>query len=43
MDESREQHITQLLNSVQRDLGRDGHPSTSQSWRVKEEPSGHRC
>ncbi|XDV29353.1 hypothetical protein PO909_032490 [Leuciscus waleckii] len=41
MDESREQHITQLLNSVQRDPGRDGHPSTSQSWRVKEEPSGH--
>ncbi|XP_077104241.1 ATP-dependent DNA/RNA helicase DHX36 isoform X1 [Siphateles boraxobius] len=41
MDESREQHITQLLNSVQRDPGRDGHPSMSQSWRVKEEPSGH--
>ncbi|CAM4578649.1 unnamed protein product [Leuciscus chuanchicus] len=41
MDESREQHITQLLNSVQRDPGRDGYPSTSQSWRVKEEPSGH--
>ncbi|XP_051727334.1 ATP-dependent DNA/RNA helicase DHX36 [Ctenopharyngodon idella] len=41
MDESREQHITQLLNSVQRDPGRASHPSTSQSWRVKEEPSGH--
>ncbi|XP_067275989.1 ATP-dependent DNA/RNA helicase DHX36 [Pseudorasbora parva] len=41
MDESREQHITQLLNSVQRDPVRDAHPSTSQSWRVKEEPIGH--
>ncbi|XP_067245956.1 ATP-dependent DNA/RNA helicase DHX36 [Chanodichthys erythropterus] len=41
MDESREQHITQLLNSVQRDPGRASHPSTSQSWRVKDEPSGH--
>uniref|UniRef100_A0A8C1VRI8 RNA helicase n=1 Tax=Cyprinus carpio TaxID=7962 RepID=A0A8C1VRI8_CYPCA len=39
MDEQREQKITQLLNSVQRDAGRDAHPSTSQSWRVKEEPS----
>ncbi len=43
MDEQREQHITQLLNSVQRDAGRDAQPSTSQSWRVKEETSGHRC
>uniref|UniRef100_A0A9J8B600 ATP-dependent DNA/RNA helicase DHX36 n=1 Tax=Cyprinus carpio carpio TaxID=630221 RepID=A0A9J8B600_CYPCA len=43
MDEQREQHITQLLNSVQRDASRDPHPSTSQNWRVKEEPSGHRC
>ncbi|XP_042630974.1 ATP-dependent DNA/RNA helicase DHX36 [Cyprinus carpio] len=41
MDEQREQHITQLLNSVQRDASRDPHPSTSQNWRVKEEPSGH--
>ncbi|XP_016408989.1 ATP-dependent DNA/RNA helicase DHX36 [Sinocyclocheilus rhinocerous] len=41
MDEQREQHITQLLNSVQRDADRDAHPSTSRSWRVKEEPSGH--
>ncbi|XP_016086818.1 ATP-dependent DNA/RNA helicase DHX36 [Sinocyclocheilus grahami] len=41
MDEQREQHITQLLNSVQRDADRDAHPSTSQSWRGKEEPSGH--
>lgn len=41
MDESREKHITQLLNTVQRDLGRDVHPSTSQSWRIKEEPCGH--
>ncbi|XP_026143566.1 ATP-dependent DNA/RNA helicase DHX36 [Carassius auratus] len=41
MDEQREQHITQLLNSVQRDAGRDADPSTSQSWRVKQEPSGH--
>ncbi|KAI2653722.1 ATP-dependent DNA/RNA helicase DHX36 [Labeo rohita] len=24
-----------------RDASRDAHPSTSQSWRVKEEPSGH--
>uniref|UniRef100_A0A8C1MEV0 ATP-dependent DNA/RNA helicase DHX36 n=1 Tax=Cyprinus carpio TaxID=7962 RepID=A0A8C1MEV0_CYPCA len=39
MDEQREQHITQLLNSVQRDASRDPHPSTSQNWRVKEEPS----
>uniref|UniRef100_A0A671QRK5 ATP-dependent DNA/RNA helicase DHX36 n=1 Tax=Sinocyclocheilus anshuiensis TaxID=1608454 RepID=A0A671QRK5_9TELE len=39
MDEQREQHITQLLNSVQRDADRDAHPSTSRSWRVKEEPS----
>uniref|UniRef100_A0A672P7A2 RNA helicase n=1 Tax=Sinocyclocheilus grahami TaxID=75366 RepID=A0A672P7A2_SINGR len=39
MDEQREQHITQLLNSVQRDADRDAHPSTSQSWRGKEEPS----
>ncbi|TRZ01981.1 hypothetical protein DNTS_024156 [Danionella cerebrum] len=38
MDEKREQHITRLLHSVQR----DAHPSTSQSWRrVKEEPMGH--
>uniref|UniRef100_A0A673N7X4 ATP-dependent DNA/RNA helicase DHX36 n=1 Tax=Sinocyclocheilus rhinocerous TaxID=307959 RepID=A0A673N7X4_9TELE len=29
MDEQREQHITQLLNSVQRDADRDAHPSTS--------------
>ncbi|XP_056334421.1 ATP-dependent DNA/RNA helicase DHX36 isoform X2 [Danio aesculapii] len=41
MDESREKHITQLLNSVQRDMGRDVHPSTSQSWRIKEEACGH--
>ncbi|XP_005159264.3 ATP-dependent DNA/RNA helicase DHX36 isoform X1 [Danio rerio] len=41
MDESREKHITQLLNTVQRDLGRDVHPSTSQSWRNKDEARGH--
>uniref|UniRef100_A0A671QMY5 ATP-dependent DNA/RNA helicase DHX36 n=1 Tax=Sinocyclocheilus anshuiensis TaxID=1608454 RepID=A0A671QMY5_9TELE len=42
MDEQREQHITQLLNSVQRDADRDAHPSTSRklclpSTSVKEE------
>uniref|UniRef100_A0A671QRK0 ATP-dependent DNA/RNA helicase DHX36 n=1 Tax=Sinocyclocheilus anshuiensis TaxID=1608454 RepID=A0A671QRK0_9TELE len=42
MDEQREQHITQLLNSVQRDADRDAHPSTSRSWRVKEDHGNHR-
>lgn len=42
MDASREQRITQLLNSVQRDAGRESLPSTSQSWRVKEEPNSRR-
>ncbi|XP_051512420.1 ATP-dependent DNA/RNA helicase DHX36-like [Myxocyprinus asiaticus] len=41
MDEKREQHITQLLRTVQRDPSRDARSSTSQNWRVKEEPSGH--
>ncbi|XP_051580749.1 ATP-dependent DNA/RNA helicase DHX36-like isoform X1 [Myxocyprinus asiaticus] len=41
MDETQEQRITQLLHTVQRDPSRDAHPSTSQTWRVKEEPSGH--
>nr|XP_055030353.1 ATP-dependent DNA/RNA helicase DHX36 [Misgurnus anguillicaudatus] len=42
MDASREQRITQLLNSVQRDAGRESLPSMSQSWRVKEEPNSRR-
>lgn len=41
MDASREQHITRLLNSVQREPHSDSLPSTSQNWRVKEEPGCH--
>lgn len=41
MDESREQHITKLLNSVQRGPPQEAHPSNSQYKQVKEEPSGH--
>ncbi|TSK38403.1 ATP-dependent RNA helicase DHX36 [Bagarius yarrelli] len=41
MDESREQHITQLLNSVQRDPSRDHNPSVPPYRPVKPEPSGH--
>ncbi|KAG9273415.1 ATP-dependent RNA helicase DHX36 [Astyanax mexicanus] len=41
MDESREQHITKLLNSVQRGPPQEAHPSNSQFQQVKEEPSGH--
>ncbi|XP_060734335.1 ATP-dependent DNA/RNA helicase DHX36 [Tachysurus vachellii] len=41
MDESREQHITQLLNSVQREPSRDYGPSVPPHRQVKLEPSGH--
>ncbi|XP_072551465.1 ATP-dependent DNA/RNA helicase DHX36 [Salminus brasiliensis] len=41
MDESREQHITQLLNSVQRGPPQEAHPSAFQYQQVKQEPSGH--
>ncbi|XP_017564513.1 ATP-dependent DNA/RNA helicase DHX36 [Pygocentrus nattereri] len=41
MDESREQHITQLLNSVQRGPPQEAHPSALPYQQVKPEPSGH--
>ncbi|XP_053479622.1 LOW QUALITY PROTEIN: ATP-dependent DNA/RNA helicase DHX36 [Ictalurus furcatus] len=41
MDESREQHITQLLNSVQREPSRDYGPAVPPYRQVKPEPSGH--
>ncbi|KAG7470975.1 hypothetical protein MATL_G00119570 [Megalops atlanticus] len=44
MDESREEHITRLLNTVQRESqhpGRDADPSTSQSWRSAPDTGGH--
>ncbi|XP_066541887.1 ATP-dependent DNA/RNA helicase DHX36 [Hoplias malabaricus] len=41
MDESREQHITQLLNSVQRGPSEQAHPSAFPFGQEKQEPSGH--
>ncbi|KAJ8367818.1 hypothetical protein SKAU_G00078460 [Synaphobranchus kaupii] len=44
MDESREEHITKLLNTVQKEpygRGRDAHPSTSESWRSGTDTGGH--
>ncbi|KAL7879161.1 hypothetical protein AOLI_G00101350 [Acnodon oligacanthus] len=41
MDESREQHITQLLNSVQRGPPQEAHPSVLMYQQIKPEPSGH--
>ncbi|XP_074534892.1 ATP-dependent DNA/RNA helicase DHX36 [Halichoeres trimaculatus] len=47
MDETREQHITKLLNSVQNDhhspggYGRDARASTSSNWRTTSSNSGH--
>ncbi|XP_056622648.1 ATP-dependent DNA/RNA helicase DHX36 [Triplophysa dalaica] len=41
MDASREQHITRLLNSVQRDPHSDSLPSSSRNRSVKEEPGSH--
>ncbi|XP_036441633.1 ATP-dependent DNA/RNA helicase DHX36-like [Colossoma macropomum] len=41
MDESREQHITQLLNSVQRGPPQEAHPSAFPYQQMKQEPSGH--
>ncbi|KAG5837022.1 hypothetical protein ANANG_G00234820 [Anguilla anguilla] len=44
MDESREEHITRLLNTVQKEPcvpGRDAHPSTSESWRSGSKTGGH--
>ncbi|KAJ8280492.1 hypothetical protein GJAV_G00055500 [Gymnothorax javanicus] len=44
MDESREEHITRLLNTVQKEPcipARDAHPSTSESWRSGSDNGGH--
>ncbi|XP_061072656.1 ATP-dependent DNA/RNA helicase DHX36 isoform X3 [Conger conger] len=44
MDESREQHITRLLKTVQNEPyipGRDARPSTSESWRSGSDTGGH--
>uniref|UniRef100_A0AAY4CT35 ATP-dependent DNA/RNA helicase DHX36 n=1 Tax=Denticeps clupeoides TaxID=299321 RepID=A0AAY4CT35_9TELE len=46
MDESREQRIATLLNSVQRDPAKpevEPVPCTSHGWAAKPEPGGHRC
>nr|XP_023677862.1 ATP-dependent RNA helicase DHX36 [Paramormyrops kingsleyae] len=44
MDESREQHITKLLNTVQREpsgSAKSSHDSASQSWRSAPNPNQH--
>lgn len=43
MDQSREEHITELLNSVKREpaSGMDTNASSSQSWRARPQETGH--